>query len=323
MVVSYTKVYEDSTSFPGLAAASYDVANPLPAGLIEAVGIRFTGTAASNLAQGDQSQLISAFRMTLNGDQWANFNPLAGSNTDALRVGRMGALVQDIGGFVATAPSLTSQDTTIWVPCGISVPQNSRFELHVGYIASAVAMLSAGRFQVWIKYGKSLNATVLGNMTSQAIASDTQTMVSVKIPTYKNALVSGVIAQCPVALDELSELIVKPLGDFAMSATQIRGASGASQNGYQYMAPELDLTENMWCNNVSGYYFIPLYDLKSTDGNVILLLTADALDDVTRQWTFTPVLSLPTGGSGERQAVQTAREATGSGATILTRAENQ
>tara|TARA_R110000824_G_scaffold19702_1_gene75747 strand:- start:1610 stop:2578 length:969 start_codon:yes stop_codon:yes gene_type:complete len=322
MAVQYTKVYEDSTSYASTIASTFDVANPLPAGLIEQVGIRWVGTTtAAPLASGDQAQLINALRMTLNGDQWMNINPLAGSNSDVERASRLGAIVQDLGGFVNTQGSMTAMDTTIWIPCGISVPQNSRFELHVGYIASEVDIASNGRFQVWLKYGKSLNATILGNMTSESIAAATQTMVSVKIPTYQNAVVSGIIAQCPTAADDLDTVIVKPLGDFAMSATQIRGISGASQNNYQYTIMA-DATENAFCNNVLGMYFIPLYDLASTDGNVILLVQTAAAAG-TANWTFTPVLSLPTGGSGQAQPRQTAREATGSSATILTRAENQ
>ena len=94
MAVSYTKVYEDSTSVPSGSANTYDVANPLPAGLIEAVGVRWSGTtAAANMALGDQGELVSALRMTLNGDQWLNFNPLGGNNDQILSTSRMGAIV--------------------------------------------------------------------------------------------------------------------------------------------------------------------------------------------------------------------------------------
>ena len=134
MGVSYTKVYQDAVSlFNGTAGASFDVANPVPAGLIEQFGIRIVGTTADVPSAASMSELISQLRLTFNGDQIYNFNTSAGDVANAGQ-SRLGAVLDDIGGFVAENPSAVSQDMTLWIPCGINLPTNSRFELSISYI---------------------------------------------------------------------------------------------------------------------------------------------------------------------------------------------
>lgn len=316
MGVSYTKVYQDAVSlFNGTNAASFDVANPVPAGLIEQFGIRIVGTTADVPSAATMSELISSLRLTFNGDQIYNFNTSA---CDVANAGqsRLGAVLDDIGGFVAENPSATAQDMTLWIPCGINLPTNSRFELSIAYI-KALQDITNAKFEVWFKYGKSANATILGNATSQTLSTGSQVMMTVKIPSFKGATVSGIILQSPTNVDTLTEVIVKPLGDFAMTAPFLRGASGASQNGYQFASATVSDTANLYSSGVAGYYFVPTYDLTNTDGSITLLITAN--DDVI--YNAIPVLSLPTGGSGEASAKQTASKATGSSQSILQRAE--
>lgn len=316
MGVSYTKVYQDAVSlFNGTAGASFDVANPVPAGLIEQFGIRIVGTTADVPSAASMSELISQLRLTFNGDQIYNFNTSAGDVANAGQ-SRLGAVLDDIGGFVAENPSAVSQDMTLWIPCGINLPTNSRFELSISYI-KALQDITDAKFEVWFKYGKASNATILGNATSQTLSANSQVMMTVKIPSFKGATVSGIILQSPTNVDTLTEVIVKPLGDFAMTAPFLRGASGASQNGYQFVSATVSTTANLYASGVSGYYFVPTYDLTNTDGSITLLITAN--DDVI--YNAIPVLSLPTGGSGEASAKQTASKATGSSLSILQRAE--
>jgi len=320
--VRYTNIYQDGTTIFGGAPVSFDVANPIPAGLIEEVGFRIRGTlGAADPSASTMSELVSGLRMTLNGDQWLNIQTQANNPANA-DVSRVAALVQDIGGRVVENPSTgagNERDMTIWIPCGINVPQNSRFELNIGYIAAANPLTNP-RFEVWCKYGKSTVATVIGNQTSQTLAANTQTMVSVKIPTFKNATVAGIAVQADVAADDIDSLIVKPLGDFQYSLTYLRGISGANQNGYMFAAPIQSQTQQTWSDACEGYAFIPLYNLSVVDGSVVLLITKGA--GASNFYTFTPVLNLPTGGSGERMAVQTSGVATGSKGAILSRAED-
>lgn len=316
MGVSYTKVYQDATTlFKNTADTSYDVSNPVPSGLVESFGIRISGTTADVPSAASMSELISSLRLTFNGDQIYNFNTSACSTANAGQ-SRLGAVLDDIGGFVAENPSATAQDMTLWFPCGINLPMNSRFELSISYITALQAITDA-KFEVWFKYGKSTNATILGNATSQTMSANSQVMMTVKIPSFKNATVSGIILQNPDNTETLTEVIVKPLGDFAMTPPFLRGASGASQNGYEFVAATVSDTANLYASKVDGYYFIPTYDLTNTDGSITLLITAN--DNVVM--TAIPVLSLPTGGSGEAQPKQTAQKATGSSLSILQRAE--
>lgn len=319
MAVSYTKIYQDAVSIPSeTASATYDVSNPVPAGLVEMVGIRLVGTTAAQPTAASATGLIKNLRLIYNGDQLFNYTNLAAVNTVAT-LDRFSALVQDIGGFIAENGSATAQDMTVWIPAGIRLGGNSRLECHIEYVTSAAAW-SNSKFEIWHKYGQSSSATIIGNQTSATMVSDAQVQVTVKIPTYKGATVSGIQIQSTTAGDDLKEVIAKPLGDFAYTPTLARGLAGrsAGRDPYEYM-DAADSTEAPQLTNGAGtgQVFLPLYDLANTDGSVTLLVTAST----SETYTFTPVLSLPTGGSGEAQPMQTASKATGGAESILDRAE--
>ena len=152
------------------------------------------------------------------------------------------------------------------------------------------------------------------------MVADGQVQVTVNIPSYKGATVSGIQIQSTTAGDDLKEVIAKPLGDFAYSPTLARGLAGrsAGRDPYEYM-DAADSTEAPQLTNGegTGQVFMPLYDLANTDGSVTLLVTATTGEI----YTFTPILSLPTGGNGEAMPTQTASKATGGAESILDRAE--
>jgi len=321
--VRYTMIYQDATSLPSdnVGGAAFNLSNPVPAGLIEAVGLRISGTCAAYPSTASVAEVVSGIRFTLNGDQVINLQTQA-LNTATANVSRIGAMVQDVGGMVVESPaSATAVDATIWIPLGLNAPVNSRFELALNYI-TALSTVS-GNFELWIKYGKSTNLTLYGNQTSQTLADGAQTMVSVKIPTVKGATVAGIMVQGANAADNLQSVIPKILGDFAMSATYLRGISGAGENGYMYVNTATSAIDQQYSSRLPGYYFIPLYNASVSDGSVVLLITNDTGAAASEFLTFTPVLNLATSGSGERTPVQTARVATGSKGAILSRAEDQ
>jgi|TARA_R110002110_G_scaffold128325_2_gene307958 hypothetical protein len=322
MTVTYTKIYQDTTTLPSAAAASqFNVSNTIPSGLVESFIIQYNGTAnAGGAFNSTLTTCINNLRVVFNGDQWFNFNSpvdvqAAGGNS------RLGSALNDMGGIVAENASLTATDCSIVIPCGINLPPNSRFELDMTYFALTAATTLTGNFSIWCKYGASSNATIVGNATSFPVPEASQTMMTVAIPSYKGAKVSGIILQGPGAVDNLDTCIVQALGMFAMTPTYIRGASGASQNGYQYLDMGTDALGNVASSFTSGYYFIPLYDLDSSTASVNLLITTAANLQGTENYTATPVLKLPTGGRGENTPTQTASKATGSAASILQRAE--
>tara|TARA_B100000424_G_C22923812_1_gene491464 strand:+ start:403 stop:1401 length:999 start_codon:yes stop_codon:yes gene_type:complete len=322
--VRYTMIYQDAASVPSnAAAASYNLSNPLPAGLIEQVGLRVQGTytAGAPASASTFTELFSGVRLTFNGNQWCNIQTQA-NDAGSVNQSRFGALLQDIGGMVVEELSATEIDCMLWIPCGMNMGNNSRFELALNYIQSAAAITNA-TFEIWCKYGKSTNQTIITNQTSQQLADGAQTMVSVKIPNIKGATVAGIAIQGATAKDNLVSAIPKILGDFAMTPTYLRGISGADQNGYQFASPNggiaSSLVSNQWSNAIDGYYFLPLYNATVVDGSIVLLMTVSD----NEFYTFTPILNLPTGGSGERLARQTSGKATGSKGAILSRAEDQ
>ena len=319
MGVSYQKVYQDAVSLPSeTAGSSYDVSNPVQAGLLEMVGITLKGTTAGQPTAASTTGLIKNLRIIYNGDQLFNYTNLVAVNTIGT-LDRFSALVQDIGGFISEAGSTTANDTTIWIPAGIMLPGNSRMEIHIEYVTSAAAW-SNSKFEVWHKYGKSSSATVVGNQTSSTMVADAQVQVTVKIPTFKGATVSGIQIQSTTAGDDMKEVIAKPLGDFAFSTTLARGLAGraAGRDPYEFMDAGVSATAPQLTDGAgTGQVFLPLYDLANVDGSVTLLVTATT----SETYTFTPILRLPTGGSGQSRPVQTASQATGGAASILDRVE--
>ena len=321
MTVTYTKIYQDTTTLPITGAATqFNVSNTIPSGLVESFIIQYDATAnAGGAYAATLTSTINNLRVVFNGDQWFNFNSPVDEQA-ANANSRLGSMINDVGGIVAEQLSLTDVDCSIVIPCGINLPPNSRFELDVSYFAMAAATTLTGNFSIWCKYGSSSNATIIGNATSFPVPAASQTMMTVAIPSYKGAKVSGIVLQSPTADDNLDTCIVQALGMFAMSPTYIRGASGASQNGYQYADVGVDVNGNVVSSSTAGYYFIPLYDLDSTTASVNLLITTLA-GVGTENYTATPVLKLPTGGRGENTPTQTSSVATGSAASILQRAE--
>lgn len=317
MAVSYTKVYQDSTSIPDDAAggASFDISNTLPAGQIEQVGFRLTAVSLlPAMSTTSIFELLQNARLTINGDQVINFNSLV-SNNASTQCSRIGAFAQDIGGQVAESGTILAPEGILWLPLGISVPNNSRFELHIGY-GVAGAVVASGTFEVWCKYGSASNTTIIGNMTSELPAANAQTMVSVKIPAYKGATVAGIAIQGATAANNLTSVIVKPLGDFAMTPNTLQGAA-VSGNGYYFYDAGDSTEEYQYNKGIDGYYFVPLYNLSVQSGSVVLLVESS----VAENYTFTPVLTLPTSGNGEAKPKQTAQVSTGSSKSILSRAE--
>jgi hypothetical protein len=343
--VRYTLIYQDATSTPSnTGASSYNVSNPLPAGMIESFGLRVSGTyvEGSPLTSATLTELFSGIRLTFNGSQWCNLQT-QGNDAASTNQSRMGALMQDIGGLVVEELSVDAFDLTFWIPCGMVMPNNSRFELALNYLQAAQAGTGM-QFELWCKYGKSTNQTIITNQTSQQIADGAQTMVSVKIPNIAGATVAGIAIQGATAADNLTSVIPKILGDFSFSPTYLRGISGANNNGYQYAYPNAQLqiagdeaavhaiinagvavpmgglTGNAWSGSVAGYYFLPMYNASVVDGSVVILVTAA----VAEFYTFTPILNIASksGSTGEKLARQTSSTATGSKGAILSRAED-
>lgn len=321
MSVTYNKIYQDSTSVPAIAATQFNTANPLPAGHVESFIVQWKGTGSAALTQSSFTQLLSSLRIVYNGDQWFNFNSGANGAAGDGGASRFNALMNDVGGSVTETLSATDIDCIMEIPCGIKLPPNSRFELDVNYYAMGGALTFTGTFELWIKYGTSSSAMVAGNATSFPVPEQSQTMMTVAIPSYKGAKVSGIALQSPTNVTNIETVIVQPLGNFGMSPSYLRMSSGASQNGYLYKDINVDTVGLVPSSFVDGYYFIPLYDLATDTGSVNLLITT-ITGAGTQNYTATPILRLPSGGSGESLPSQTASVATGAAKSILRRAED-
>ena len=322
MATTYTKIYEDTTTLPVEGATSqYNVSNPIPQGLVQNFILQFRGVGpAGGMTASTLTTIFNNLRIVFNGDQWFNFNSPVDQTAQSAN-SRLGSMLNDIGGFTAENLSNTAIDCSIVIPCGINLPSNSRFELDTTFFALAGGNAMTGNFSLWCQYGTSSNATIVGNATSFPVPAASQTLMTVAIPSYKGAKVSGVVLQGPTATDNLSQCVVQVLGNFGMTPTYIRGASGASQNGYLYLDTGSDGFGLVPSSSTVGYYFIPTYDLDVSSGSLNLLITTVAGAGL-ENYTATPILKLPTGGRGESTPTQTSSIATGSAKAVLRRAED-
>jgi len=325
MAVTYTKIYQ-GTELPVVGATgSFSISNPLPAGMVESLIFQIRGTSgAGGVSANSLSSLISSLRCTFNGNQFFNFASLADVSASQ-QVNRLSALVQDIGGFVAENISATAQDMMIEIPVGISLGNNSRFEIALNYFALGAGLALAGNLEIWCKYGASTSSTITGNATSFPVPVATQTMMTVAVPNYgKGAKVAGVVLQGTANADNLASVVVQPLGNFSMTPTYLRGSSFGGTNGgngYSFAALAADANGLVGTNFCTGQYFIALYDLDVSSGSINLLVTTVA-GAALETYTATPILKLPNGGGkGEKIGVQTATVATSASGSILRRAE--
>jgi len=311
-------IYADSASYPSSSAAtSFDVSNPCKGGLVEMVGFRIVGTCAAQPSATTTTELIKSLRLTYNGNTAINWNSAVAVNSSTGQ-SRLGAYVQSIGGVIAEKGSATAIDCTVWIPLGINLKDNSRFELTIGY-ATAAAAFSSTKFEVWHKYGNSDRTTLTVNATSFAVPANSQTAVTVAIPNYgASATVSGIVVQGPTANEYVTDMLVKELGNWAMSPTFLMGINGQANNGFEWADAGADAEGYQVSNVLDGFYFIPCYDLSNTDGAVTVLITATNAET----YTFTPIISLPVSGGNKSQAKQTASQATSASDAILRRAED-
>ena len=104
--VRYTMIYQDATSVfnDNVGGQAFNLSNPVPAGLIEQIGFRWSGTATAEMTEASLAEAISGLRFTLNGDQLFNLQTQANVITST-NCSRVGAMVQDIGGSVAENPN--------------------------------------------------------------------------------------------------------------------------------------------------------------------------------------------------------------------------
>ena len=313
---SFTTVYQDSTSFFTTTAQTYQHSTYVPAGLLESVSLRWIGTSSAEMADGDYGNLLSQYIGRINGNQFANLNANAGDN-DSVGISRIGAILESVGGTVSGNVTATGFDYMITIPVGLNIPNQSRYEGELRTGGSAVVP-TANTFQVIFKYGFSDMATIYGNQTVQNISA-AQTMVQVKVPNYgAGTRVIGVAIQQPNEDEQIAQIVCKPLGDFEASPAVWRERSGLV-GGNQYYFHDADTGATVFQDALKGFLFIPTYGLDtSATGQLTFLVTGTG--DVNNV-SFTPILSLPTSGAGERREVKTQQVKTSGANAVLERAE--
>jgi len=316
MAVRFTKVIQRADVGPlDSGATDFNLSEPVPAGLVEMVGLRMKYTGAGATHAANEWGLLKNLTIIYNGNQVYNYTDLA-ANAALTTVPRQVALVEDLGGYIQSSGSSTAVDSWMWIPLGLNLGGNSRIEVRLNFV-SAGAVVSGREFEIWQKFGSSNAATIVGNATTASMSAGSQTQVTVKIPSYPNATVTAIQLQSTTAGDDVSGVIVKPITDFEFTADALRANAGRGFGKgelYDYLdGATLVQTDG----SGSGQVLLPCYGYSSADNSIVLLVTATTGEN----YSFTPILSVPTSGNGERMGVQTASKSTSGAEAILDRAE--
>jgi len=318
MGVRYTKAIQRNDVAPSEAGSvTFNLSEPCAAGMAEMVGfnMKYTGAGATHAA--NEWGLVKTLTIIYNGNQVFNYTDLAAAN-NLTTLPRLVALCEDMGGFITSSGSSTAVDSWMWLPLGINLGANARVEVRITFVA-ANAAITAPEFSVWHKYGASSSASIVGNATTVSLTGGSQTQAVIRVPSYPNAVVTGLQIQSTTATDDLVSAIIKPLGDFELNNDALRAIGGrnfGSGELYDYLdGATLVQTDG----KDSGQTFCPLYGYSSADSTVIVLLTAATSEN----YSITPVLSVPTSrNTGEMVGTQTQSRATSSASAILDRAED-
>jgi hypothetical protein len=299
---TYSNVIQFSDNMISDSGVSKTTSAYVPAGLVEGAIIHLEGATAAEMCDGSPDNLFSNVNIRFAGTQVCNLiQNVTGATENS--IGRLGATLESVGGYIAGDFSASAYDVQIFIPLGIVLTAQTRMEVDLTTVAGAVTPTSQNT-EIILKYGNASAATVYANPSTFNLTTG-QTLCQVPIGSWgKGAKVIGVAIQEPNNTDKITKVIAKPLGDFAATPSQLRARSGVL-GGKQFYYPDPDTTgEYTFVNELGGFHWVNLYDLDvSGTGSITFLMTAsESVNNVQ----FAPILKLPTSNGGEAKAMQTA-----------------
>ena len=315
--VRYTLVESNTTDVPSVAGGTHSRGFNLPGGSVDEVIVRlqFTLNAAGNISA-DTSNLISQFRLILNGETVTDFQAGYTDNTNDAP-GIFGYFLNSMGR--GRSVEVNSQDATrtafFRIPVGRNIPAGiSRMEYTLQYAAltGAGGEPTAASIEWWVRYNSSMqNTTTIGAATTQTLAATTQ-LVSVKVPQNVPGTLAGILIQNDRANDgDITEARVVSQSDFSLDVAYWRALNGDLYNGIEFMDPATaDGLE--FAQSVAGVLFLPLFNL-SMNSDLRLQLTATA----ARVVSIIPVIVSPIAGKPQPAQVQTLSVPTNVSTSIL------
>ena len=315
--VRYTLVESNTTDVPSVAGGTHSRGFNLPGGSVDEVIVRlqFTLNAAGNISA-DTSNLISQFRLILNGETVTDFQAGYTDNTNDAP-GIFGYFLNSMGR--GRSVEVNSQDATrtafFRIPVGRNIPAGiSRMEYTLQYAAltGAGGEPTAASIEWWVRYNSSMqNTTTIGAATTQTLAATTQ-LVSVKVPQNVPGTLAGILIQNDRANDgDITEARVVSQSDFSLDVAYWRALNGDLYNGIEFMDPATaDGLE--FAQSVAGVLFLPLFNL-SMNSDLRLQLTATA----ARVVSIIPVIVSPIAGKPQPAQVQTLSVPTNVSSAIL------
>lgn len=315
--VRYTLVEQNTTDVPSVAGGTHSRGYNIPGGAIDEVIVRlqFTLNAAADIAA-DTSNLISQFRLILNGETVTDFQAGYADNTND-GPGIFGYFLNSMGR--GRSVEVNSQDATrtafFRIPIGRNVPAGiSRLEYTLQYAAltGAGGEPTAASIEWWVRYNPAMqNTTTVGAATTFNYSATTQ-LLSIKVPQNVPGTLAGVLIMNNRANDtDITEYRIVSQSDFSLEVNYWRALNGDLYNGIEFMDPATAVGLE-FAQSTPGVIFLPLFNLSLADDLRVQVTAASA-----RTLSAIPVIVAPISGKPQPAQVQTLAVPTNVSTSIL------
>lgn len=301
MSVTYTLVESNSTDIASNAAVVYNRGFNIPGGAVDEVIVRVTQTITDGNITADWPNVVSSFRLILNGETVFDY---VGGYQDATNnaASPFGYLLNSLGQgrSVELAESTTVVEAFLRIPIGRNLPASiSRMEYSIGY--GALGNTATGTIQWWCRYNPAMqNTTTVGAATTFTYANTTQQVVC-RVPQNVPGVLAGVFLCNDAVTDtDITDIRIVSQSDFAMDVDMWRMLNGDLGNGIMYADEDLSTTQLTYAQQCGGAIFLPLYGLSLKD-DLRMQITATTAGTLS----LTPVIVSPIAGKPAPTQVQT------------------
>lgn len=320
MAVKFTKIQETSATAAApvvSATTQYSTGIDAPAGPVEFLMVRTDGTWGADPCLADYGNLVSTFRVVLNGEPIYDFRAgYAAHDNNACSLWNY--FLNSIGGRAYEVPTGSTTREVYWaIPIGRQCDRSvNRWEIIISYAeAETGASITSFNLSFWLKMNDAMmTTTTVVPSTSFSHTSGSIEQVIVNVPQNVQGVVSAIFIQNSSAADQIGAqgVRVNALGDYGLEFEMLRFLNGDMANGIMYADNEVTSTGGqLYATSVKGGMLLPVYGLVG--GNIALQVNSSA----TTTRTYTPVITKPVGAKDSDPLRQTQASPASTAKSIL------
>ena len=332
--VTYYQLNSSTTSIPSRTASTgpyvdgfYGVSGTLEFLIWRLTTSGMTGTSAWT---SDLSNLVSQFKLVVNGDILYDWVSGIAPDQDSTEAGRFGYFLNQIGGRALQVPaagSAAAQEMWLAIPVGAVLSGSTpRFEITTSFYqadlvaGTATTGTNAGTSTFWARFNPNTQrSTRVVSATSFQHGANLTEQVVARIPSIPGGFTLEMISIQNASDNDDNYgddgIRVLALSQFSMPISMQRWASNELGNGVvTYNAA--DAAAQTYKASVPGILNVPLYGLAAGD---LTMMVANGADADTR--LYHPVLTAPLRGVGEPTPRQTVAAIGNTQKSIVARTE--